>query len=167
MERQPKASTRAPPHDRTQTPSDRPDNRAEHSPMALATLLRVTELVGDDRHSPPGLSHRATDGLQALAPAMQPADARCQAAQTASPRPKVASPIWKMRRRPTRSRGGPGQHQEKLASTRCVRVDRHLTAGRTDRGVQVATNRRQPRTLTMEMSMTTTIMLAQQIVKCQ
>jgi hypothetical protein len=79
---------------------------------------------------------------------------------SSEPRPKTARPIWKTRRRPARSAVDPASTR-KPASTRVYASTVHCRPE-----TEVCRSRRiaGSATLTMEMSITTTAMLAQQIV---
>ena len=79
---------------------------------------------------------------------------------SSEPRPKTARPIWNDALAAVPVGGGPGQHQETGQHQR-VGVDRPLQAGHRWRAGRVRIDG--SATVTIEMSITTTTMLAQQI----
>ncbi len=156
MARQPKPSTRAPPRTGPSA-SDRPDTEP-NTPIALArsagsgNVLAVMAMAT-------GLSMVPPAACTARAAISQPMPgARLHSSE---PSPKAARPTWKTRRRPTRSAVAPASTR-KLASTRVYASTVHC------RPDSVACRSRPmagSATFTMEMSITTTKMLVQQMAR--
>jgi len=153
-DRQPTPSTRAPPRIGP-SPSDRPDT-APNTPMALARSARSGKVAATIA-SATGLSIVPPAACSARAAISHPMlGARPHSSE---PIPNTARPTWKTRRRPTRSAVDPASSR-KQASTSVYASIVHCRPD-TDacRSRRIAGNA----TLTMEMSITTTTMLAQQI----
>ena len=153
--RQPSPSTSAPPKIGPSA-SARPDT-APNTPIARARSAGTVNVAAMIAIAT-GLSIVPPAACSARAAISQPMPGARP--HSSDPSPNVASPAWKIRRRPTRSAVEPAGTR-KQASTRVYASIVHCRPDtEACRSPRIAGSA----TLTMEMSITTTTMLAQQIV---